>query len=468
MKKNGRVLSFLASLKLAVCVIVALAAMTAWGTFVEAKYDAFAAGKLVYHSPMMFVLLGIFATNLIAVMISRLPWQEKHIGFILAHIGLLLILVGSAMTKYYGVDGSMTIGLGEKSKHVIVGETDLTLYSSMDASSYTKVDDREVDFFLSRPSSEKPYEVRMPQGSLKVIEYFPYSFRDQKIIEVTDKNAGAAIRFQLQNPNVSVTEWLLQPTAGRFVTKDLGPAQILFGATESALIDKTKNTLVIKPQGSIIAYEFHTASDPKNVKRGTMQPGQSLTTPWMGLVFRVLKFMPLAKEEITFKKAEGPTPLTVASILVDFNGSKHWIAINSMLKLFTDQAVYILTYANRRLELKFDFHLKNFTVGRYPGTMRAASYESIVDVTGLGERVISMNEPLKHGGFTFYQSSFNEDEQGKPTASVLSVNYDPGRWVKYLGCLAVVLGSIHLFYFKRKTNRKTKSVAAPGVEGERV
>ena len=60
-----------------------------------------------------------------------------------------------------------------------------------------------------------------------------------------------------------------------------------------------------------------------------------------------------------------------------------------------------------------------------------------------------MNEPLKHEGFTFYQASFERDESGKPVTSILSVNHDPGRWVKYLGSFLIVLGSVVLFYFRR-------------------
>ena len=89
--------------------------------------------------------------------------------------------------------------------------------------------------------------------------------------------------------------------------------------------------------------------------------------------------------------------------------------------------------------------------------MRAASYESEVNVPELGDLVISMNEPLKHEGLTFYQASFHEDDAGRPIASVLSVNKDPGRFLKYLGSLLIVLGSIVLFYFKRTFRKKKKA-----------
>jgi cytochrome c biogenesis protein ResB len=72
-----------------------------------------------------------------------------------------------------------------------------------------------------------------------------------------------------------------------------------------------------------------------------------------------------------------------------------------------------------------------------------------VDVPGRGAVVISMNEPLKKDGYTFYQSSFEQNERGEATVSILSVNHDPGRWIKYLGSFLIVLGSSMLFWFRR-------------------
>lgn len=306
----------------------------------------------------------------------------------------------------------------------------------------------------------------MPQGSLKVIKSFPYALREQKIVESGDEKSGAGLRFQIQNKFVNQTEWLLQPAPQRYAVKDFGPAQIIFGPVDK--LDLSRNTIVLVPKSDTeIAYKVHSARDPKNVKKGVVKAGDTIETGWMGeLVLRTLKYIPHAKEQITFTETDSSTPLTTAAILVEYQGSgsekptQHWLALNSMLKLFSDQAVYILAYANRRLPLDFNIKLEKFNVGRYQGTMTASSYESLVNVSDkVGTQTISMNEPLKHNGFTFYQSSFSEDEQGRPTATILSVNRDPGRWVKYLGCLLVVLGSIHLFYFKRKTRVKPSPAA---------
>ncbi|MGE3760091.1 MAG: cytochrome c biogenesis protein ResB, partial [Pseudobdellovibrionaceae bacterium] len=125
------------------------------------------------------------------------------------------------------------------------------------------------------------------------------------------------------------------------------------------------------------------------------------------------------------------------------------LQLNDMIKLFTDEAVYIVTYGNKRLDSGVEVNLDRFEIGRYQGTMRAAAYQSWVSVPGLGSQEISMNEPMKHNGYTFYQASFQEDESGRPTASVLSVNKDPARVEKYLGSLLIVLGSALLFYRRK-------------------
>jgi cytochrome c biogenesis protein ResB len=75
-----------------------------------------------------------------------------------------------------------------------------------------------------------------------------------------------------------------------------------------------------------------------------------------------------------------------------------------------------------------------------------------------------MNNPLKLNGFTFYQASFQENKQGQATTSILSVNRDPGRWMKYLGSLFIVLGTVVMFYFKRYRLKIFAKLGGPAEE----
>lgn len=459
-RRSRSLIQWLGSIELAVIIIISLGVIIAWGTIVEARFDATAAQKLVYHSVWMYGVMTALSTCLIAVMIDRWPWKAHHTGFVLAHIGIIILIIGSVITAEFGLDGSLNIGIGEKGRHVVVGDTDLTVYTSLDGSSYTKLYDRPAEFLTHSPK-DYPIEVKIPTGSIRVVDYLPYAFRQEKIVDAKDKQGGAAVRFQLQNPNVNLIEWLLQAGPGREASKDLGPARVVLTSRPFLNVDG-RNTLVLRPKADakpgeeVMDYEIHSAKDLKHIKKGTIRPGDTVETGWMGIVLRVLKYMPNAKEEISYQPTDAPTPMTTSAIKIDYNGTEQWLGINSLLKLFSDQAVFIVTYANRRIDLGFDLHLKDFSVGRYPGTMQAASYQSIVDVPGIGARTISMNEPLDYKGYTFYQSSFDEDERGQPVASVFTVNRDPGRWIKYLGSLLIVLGSIHLFYFKRRAAKAAK------------
>jgi len=457
-KKKIRLIKSLASIKLGVCIIVTLGTLIAWGTLVEAHYnDSVAAQKIVYGSIWMYMAMGALSISLIAVMIDRWPWQQKHMGFILAHIGILVIMTGSLITRFYGLDGSMTLQVGESSHFVSVEQMVLATYASLgDDSGFRKISENVVDFFKHRPSAEHPFEVPLAGGNVKVTQYLPYAFRDEKVVPSARPSSGSAVRFQLQNPNVSLTEWLVQPGPGREVSKNLGPATVFLSNVEPANAIG-HNSLVLKPiAGSdALAYEIYLARDPKKVKKGKIKTGEQLDTGWMGIVLRVLKYLPQAEELVTFQESQQATPVSMPALKINYNGEEHWMGANSMIRLFTDQAVYILTYGNAKQDVGFDLSLKDFEVGRYPGTMRAASYASQVMVPGVGVKTISMNEPLKHAGFTFYQASFQEDDNGRPIATVLSVNRDPGRWIKYLGSLLIVFGIIHLFYFKRKSARST-------------
>lgn len=454
--KTRQIIKALASIKLGVVIIVLIGVLTAWGTLVEAHYnDAAAAQKLVYNSIWMYATMTALVICLIAVMIDRWPWQKRHTGFVLAHIGIITILLGALLTKYYGVDGSIVLEPGGSSRFVAINDTVMGVYATLGPDSdFRKVGEKQVDFFLRRPSEASPSTIPLAGGDIKIVEFLPYAFRDEKVMESQRPTAGAAIRFQLQNDRVSLTEWLVQPGLGREVSKNLGPAQVILTANKDSKVEGGNAIVLRNIEGTEqFEYKIFTARDPKNVRTGKVSVGETIETGWMGLVLRMLKFVPHSEEVVTYKATDQATPMTVPAVRFKYADHDYWLGLNSMVRLFTDQSVYVVTYENAKLGLDFDLSLKEFRVGRYPGTVRAASYESQVLVPGVGEVTISMNEPLKYHGYTFYQASFQEDEQRRPIASILSVNRDPGRWIKYLGSLLIVFGTIHLFYFKRKAGK---------------
>lgn len=114
-----RLLGFSASLRLAVGVILGLAAFLAIGTAYEARYSPRAAGEMVYQSPLFVGILALLALNVLAAAVIRFPWKRHQTGFVITHAGILVLLAGCLVGQRWGVDGRLTL------RSPATGEADL-------------------------------------------------------------------------------------------------------------------------------------------------------------------------------------------------------------------------------------------------------------------------------------------------------------------------------------------------------
>ena len=94
----------------------------------------------------------------------------------------------------------------------------------------------------------------------------------------------------------------------------------------------------------------------------------------------------------------------------------------------------------------------------------ASALEADVELTDptrgiLLMRKISMNNPLRYRGFSFYQSSYIP---GPTETTVLSVRNDPGTPLVYAGFLIVIVGVVAMFLL-----RETPIEAAPRPQNAR-
>ncbi len=455
----------------------ALAVVIAAGTIVESKYDANAAAKLVYRTWFMYLLLGQLCATLIAVMIDRWPWKKRHGPFLAAHIGILILLFGAWLTSEFGLDGTMRFAIGDKSRLVTVPNTDLTIWSSFDGDRYAKVFEKEVDFFSHSPK-KKPVSLDLTEGTVSVVDYEPYVFPSRKITPSESDQAGAAIRFQMSNQNANINDWLVQGKKDQDISQVFGLAQVTLGKAPPHGMGGNELYITplkkIKDGKEVLQVEYHLFyKDPKRKPlSGKLNEGEEFDTGWMGMKFHLLRYLPKAEDGFEFKVTDRPTPMSTSAIKIKYvkNNSgegeqkivepagekkviEKWVQLNDVLKIFTKDSVYIVTYGNRRIDIGFDLALKKFEVGHYQGTNRAMSYQSLVETPDKAETLISMNEPLKFKGLTFYQASFQNGPGGEPIASILSVNQDPGRWWKYMGSLILSIGVVWLFYNKRRSAR---------------
>lgn len=573
---------FFASLKLAVISILSLASVLAYATVAESYYGMRGAHLLVYGQWWFGGLLFLLGLNVFCAGLSRWPWKPRHTGFLVTHLGILIILFGSFLTQQYGVDGNLPVREGAESGSVLMPELALVVRNETN------------EVVASIPV---PEYARRKEGELLTVdlggdrkwvinEYLPRAVSERKIAASPLTGVGTpAIRIEIASSRFQMEEWLKLEDATKSAEWNLGPASltlkklwtpaeeremlvaakkkddggpIIFVKFEGreyrvavlpslkkwsrvassgleiyvekylpyAIVEKNElvsksqepknpavqilirkagtktiesqerhtlfafypefNTLHRKP-GSVAPLgaqfrlqvpnqdggegrgklEIAVGSDDKtlyyrstgangDVKgQGKIQPGEEVATGWMDIKFKIAEWYPAAMEDHVpryIDQVAGTDGNFVTAIRMAPKGVKggEWILEGGGRTIPVGNETWSVQLTRRTLELPFRIFLNKFTVGTDPGTTKAASYESNVKLS-LGKEVskenfqISMNEPLKHGGYTFYQASY-QMEEGRPPVSIFSVNRDPGRSVKYLGCLVMVLGIILMFY----------------------
>jgi len=114
--------------------------------------------------------------------------------------------------------------------------------------------------------------------------------------------------------------------------------------------------------------------------------------------------------------------------------------------LTVDGKAYEVALRFKRTYKPYTLHLMKFSHDVYVGTNKPKNFSSLVrldDPTQNEHRevLISMNDPLRYRGETFYQSSFLEGDRG----TILQVVRNPGWLMPYIACAMVSLGM--LFHF---------------------
>lgn len=187
---------------------------------------------------------------------------------------------------------------------------------------------------------------------------------------------------------------------------------------------------------------------------GRIETGKKIKTGWMDIELEIKDWLPFSvadEEPRSVEVLQGSDEPFLTAVKLRVNEEPPFWLIEGMGKAYsTGEKDLVIQYHRDRVLLPFKLYLEKFTMGTNPGTNTAASFVSDVVVKDPKDEnekkaVISMNEPLKHGGYYFYQASY-QLTPNQPAVSVFAVNHDPGRALKYLGSLLMTLGIGLMFY----------------------
>ena len=113
-------LRWMGSLRIAVPLLVSIAAVLAYGTIYETRFGTAAVQRFLYQSWWFQLLLGFLAVNLAVAALSRYPWKRNHAPFVLAHLGIILILAGGIIGGRFGIEGQLIIPEGQAERDAML------------------------------------------------------------------------------------------------------------------------------------------------------------------------------------------------------------------------------------------------------------------------------------------------------------------------------------------------------------
>jgi len=119
-------LRWMYSITLTVICLALLFVLTFWGTLYQVENGLFAAQEKFFSSWFILVfdvvpfpgaklVLGVLMINLLGYMINLLAFQPLKPGILMIHAGLLVMLIGGAITHHYGEESYLSLWEGEAS-----------------------------------------------------------------------------------------------------------------------------------------------------------------------------------------------------------------------------------------------------------------------------------------------------------------------------------------------------------------
>lgn len=235
---------FFSSVKLAIPIIASLIVILAAGTIIESLYGTDAAKILVYDTPWFGFVLVLLGINVFAATLDRLPWKKKHIGFLVTHLGILLILAGSFVTRFLMIDGQMPIAEGTSEGYITLSDPLIYVYS----------EDLNADWIYEVPKKAFAWEGRMrlrpsekAGHELYLLHFYPKARMTQWLEAAPD--GPPAVHVRLKSSFVNQDFWLVEkdPDSGKM---DLGPASIVF--TDELLKENSEPV----PQSGYLEFQF--------------------------------------------------------------------------------------------------------------------------------------------------------------------------------------------------------------------
>ncbi len=434
---------------------VVFAASMAAATFIENDYGSSAAYNFVYDTRWFELILFLLSVNLIGQMIIFKLYRKSKLTIFLFHLSFVMMITGAAITRYTGWEGTIHIREGEEQNKCFSGEKFLGYLlkdksgkildqnsqkyymGSQSADNYKKKirsDGKEYKLVLARIIPNAAEIVTESPGGSPVISFVVTDSTGREIVKLRSGESTLFRDISIGLNPSSDTDVTIVTDSSSFYVKSIFPfeqAGMMTQEKQSVIpgeLSKLSSMQVISMKGlKIVPQELEIAGIIKTVSidRSKQETGRN------SFIFNVISDNNQA-----------------ATITLWDNGTESRTSGSADI----DGNTLEITYGSEEIPLPFSLRLTDFVLDRYPGSNSPSGYKSNIVLIDKAENIerpftIFMNNILKHKGYRFYQSSYDQDEMG----TILAVNHDlAGMMVTYAG-----YGLLFLFIILSLLNRKS-------------
>lgn len=231
-------IALLGSLRLAMLLLAVIIVACIVGTVAESRLDTTVAQAYVYDASWFIGWLLVLCVNLACAVLARYPWKPHQIGFIVTHVGIVVLLIGAMVGRVWGLEGSITLFKGNQpASALVLNRTVLEVHDTKTGEKASK----NLDLNLRPPTARRPVKFRARDLQISALDYAK-DLGVRTWVEKAASNGAPAIHVVLGSGMVPqpIDHWLVlgDPQRESFV---FGPTSIRFlpepasGASEEVM-----------------------------------------------------------------------------------------------------------------------------------------------------------------------------------------------------------------------------------------
>ena len=443
-------MSFIVSMPFMAVLLVFMIVVLALATFMESSYGVQTAWAVFYGTHWFELLMLLIGINVVGVMVKHKFFNRKKLVVLLFHLSFVLILMGAAITRFISYEGNMHIRENTTSNVMLSSTAYMDVV--LEANGEVKEHGKEVRL---TPLTPKAYRMSTQVGGEKVklksvgylsnvVEQYvasPGGIPYIQVMMVTDRQTSIGL------PSGGTTQALGMKFA---FNVDDSTANISFFSEDGQILMRSPFTVAVMQMGEESGEEY-MPGELVSIEENKLYSLGNMKMALQG-------FIPSARKQVVqAPDGQNASHMAAARLELSYKGMTGEVIVPGLARMAgrpvegtMGDLKYTITYGSREIQVPFSLFLKDFEVERYPGSNSPSSFASQVvlldqELNIQEERRIYMNNVLKHRGYRFYQSSYDNDEKG----SVLSVNKDwAGTFVTYLGYFVLIAGMVVALFVK--------------------